>query len=36
MPNLISQELYDKTIELIEGKKEPDILLKESNEVIYL
>ncbi len=32
MPNLISQELYDETIELIEGNKEPDILLKEMQQ----
>lgn len=32
MPNLISKDLYDETIALIEGKKEPDILLKEMQE----
>lgn len=27
MPNLISQETYDETIKLIEGKKSPDSIL---------
>jgi hypothetical protein len=28
MPNLISQEVYDETIAILEGRKQPDILLK--------
>ncbi len=28
MPNLISQEVYDDTIAILEGRKQPDIVLK--------
>lgn len=32
MPDLISKEVYDETIEIIEGKKQPSILLKEMQQ----
>jgi hypothetical protein len=32
MPNLISQEVYDETIAILEGRKQPDIMLKQMQE----
>ncbi|WFR58383.1 hypothetical protein QA584_04755 [Anaerocolumna sp. AGMB13025] len=32
MPNLISQEVYDETIAILEGRKQPDIVLKRMQE----
>lgn len=32
MPNLISQEVYDETIAILEGRKQPDIVLKQMQE----
>jgi hypothetical protein len=32
MPNLISQEVYEETIAILEGKKQPDIVLKRMQE----